>query len=143
MTNFSFLQSDPQFASFANVAASAELILHIDPAASILNCRRAMEFAVKWMYSVDDRLATPYQDTLISLMSTEEFRDLVGTDICRRMEFIRRMGNNAAHTFKKVTPDQAVLCLENLFVFLDFVAHCRSFTCWFRFRISRTQLVMA
>ena len=53
MTNFDFLKSDPQFATFADVAISAEKILNIDVAASVLNCRRAMEFAVKWMYSVD------------------------------------------------------------------------------------------
>ncbi len=123
-SNFSFLQSDPQFAPFADVAASAELILPIDTSACILNCRRAMEFAVKWLYSADSRLAMPYQDSLISLISTEEFRDLVGADIWRRIDFIRRMGNIAAHTDKKVTRDQAVLCLENLFVFLDFVVYC-------------------
>ena len=49
MTNFDFLLSSPQFSSFAEVAVSAERILHIDPAACVLNCRRAMEFAVKWM----------------------------------------------------------------------------------------------
>lgn len=124
MTNFDFLRSDPQFASFADVAVSAERILHIDTEASIINCRRAMEFAVKWMYSVDGALITPYQDTLVSLMNTEEFRDVVGVDIWRRMDFIRKMGNNAAHTGKKITFEQASLCLENLHVFLDFVAYC-------------------
>lgn len=124
MTNFDFLATDPQFASFAEVAASAERIIHIDLSASVINCRRAMEFAVKWMYSVDGALVMPYQDTLISLMNTEEFRDVVGTDIWRRMDFIRKMGNNAAHTSKNVTLEQATLCLENLYVFLDYLAHC-------------------
>lgn len=124
MTNYDFLATDPQFASFADVAVSAERILHIDVEASIINCRRAMEFAVKWMYSVDGSLVMPYQDTLVSLMNTEEFHDIVGTDIWRRMDFIRKMGNNAAHTGKKVTLEQATLCLENLYVFLDFVAYC-------------------
>ena len=40
------------------------------------------------------------------------------------MDLIRRMGNNAAHTGKKITQEQAALCLENLYVFLDFVAYC-------------------
>jgi len=53
MTNFDIFTTDPQFASFADVAVSAEKIFLIDPEASIINCRRAMEFAVKWMYSVD------------------------------------------------------------------------------------------
>ena len=71
MTNFDFLQSEPTFSSFAEVAISAERLYAIDPAACVINCRRAMEFAVKWMYSVDSGLTMPYQDTLISLMSDE------------------------------------------------------------------------
>lgn len=124
MTNFDFLLSTPKFGTFAPVAVSAEKILHIDASACVLNCRRAMEFAVKWMYSVDKALNLPYQDTLVSLMNTEDFRDIVGTDIWRRMDFIRRTGNNAAHTGKKITEEQAELCLENLYIFLDFVACC-------------------
>lgn len=83
-----------------------------------------MEFAVKWMYSVDKALVMPYQDSLVSLMNTEDFRDIVGADIWRRMDLIRRMGNNAAHTGKKITEEQAALCLENLYILLDFVAYC-------------------
>ena len=124
MTNFDIFLSTPQFDPFASVAVSAERILHIDPSACVLNCRRAMEFAVKWMYSVDKGLVMPYQDTLVSLMNTEDFRDIVGTDIWRRMDFIRRTGNTAAHTGKKITEEQAALCLENLYVLLDFVAYC-------------------
>ncbi len=124
MTNFDFLTQESQFDSFSGVAIAAEKTLHIDLSTSVINCRRAMEFAVKWMYSVDGSLVMPYQDTLVSLMNTEEFRDIIGTDIWRRMDFIRRIGNNAAHGGKKVTEEQAELCLENLFVFLDFIAYC-------------------
>ncbi len=124
MTNFDFLKKEPQFDSFADVAISAEKILHIDMEASVINCRRAMEFAIKWMYSVDGSLVMPYQDTLVSLMSTEEFRDIVDSDLWKRMDFVRRLGNNAAHNGKKITLDQAKLCLENLYIFLDFVAYC-------------------
>ena len=103
MTNFDFLTQDAQFAAFASVAVSAERILHIDPAACVLNCRRAMEFAVKWMYSVDGSLVMPYDDRLVSLMDNEDFRDIVGQDIWRRMKLIRTLGNNAAHTGKKIS----------------------------------------
>ncbi|MBE6918292.1 MAG: DUF4145 domain-containing protein [Ruminococcaceae bacterium] len=124
MTNFDFLTLDPQFNTFSDVAVSAEKIMHIDPAAGIINCRRAMEFAVKWMYSVDGELVMPYQDTLVSLMSTPEFRDIVDVNLWQRMDFIRRMGNTAAHTGKKITDAQGLLCLQNLHVFMDFVACC-------------------
>ena len=124
MTNFDFLTKDKQFDTFSSVAVAAEKTLHIDLSTCIINCRRAMEMAVKWMYSVDRALVMPWQETLVSLMNTEEFREIVGNDIWRRMDFIRRVGNNAAHSGKKVTEEQAELCLENLFVFLDFVAYC-------------------
>ena len=124
MSNFKFLLSEPSFTSFADVAVSAEKILHIDPAACILNCRRAMEFAVKWMYSVDKELEMPWQDNLQSLMSREEFREIVGQDIYTRMDFIRKKGNTAAHNTGKITEAVAMLCLENLHIFLDFVAYC-------------------
>ena len=123
MTNFDFLKSTPDFDTFSDVAISAEKILHIDVDSCVLNCRRAMEFAVKWMYSVDRDLVMPYQDNLVSLMNDEKFRDIIGNDIWRRMEFIRKLGNNAAHGVKKVTKEQAELCLENLFVFLDCIAY--------------------
>ena len=124
MTNFDFLKEEEQFSAFADVAISAEKILNIDMEASVINCRRAMEFAVKWMYSVDGSLVMPYQDSLISLMSMEEFRDIVGQDIWKRMDLIRILGNQAAHNGKKITRDKAKLCLENLYIFMDFVSYC-------------------
>lgn len=124
MTNFDFLKNEPKFESFADAAISAERILQIDFAASILNCRRAMEFAVKWMYSVDASLVKPWDDKLVCLLGTEEFRGIVDADLLRRMDFIRKVGNSAAHAGNKVKREQAELCLENLFIFLDFVAYC-------------------
>ncbi len=123
-TNFEFLKKESKFSSFADVAISAEKILSIDFAASTINCRRAMEFAIKWMYSVDRSLVMPWDDKLVSLMSTDEFRDIVDADLLKRMDFIRKTGNNAAHAGKKITKEQAVLCLENLYIFMDFVAYC-------------------
>ena len=126
VTNFDYLKNESRFSDFAEVAISAEKIILIDPQASIINCRRAMEFAVKWMYSVDEELEKPYQDNLQSLMNNEDFREIVGPDIWKRMDYIRRCGNNAAHSNKKLGKDIAMLCLENLFIYLDFVACCYS-----------------
>ncbi len=124
MTNFDFLKSEPKFVAFSDVAISAEKILNIDVAASVLNCRRAMEFAVKWMYSVDKDLEMPYDTTLVALMSNEEFRDVVGRDLLFRMTYIRKRGNEAAHSGNKLSLEQAKLCIENLYIFMDFVACC-------------------
>ena len=125
-TNFDYLKTEPKFSTFADVAISAERIVLIDPEACIINCRRAMEFAVKWMYSVDSVLELPYQDNLQSLMNNEDYREIVGPDIWKRMNYIRQSGNHVAHNNKKLGRDEAILCLENLAIFLDFVACCYS-----------------
>ena len=124
MTNFDFLLSTPAFVPFGEVAVAAEKIYTIDPAACAINCRRAMEFAVKWMYSVDSALVLPWDDKLVSLLNTEEFRDIVDANLQRRLDYVRKVGNTAAHEGKKITKEQALLCLQNLWIFLDFVAYC-------------------
>lgn len=77
-------------------------------------------------YSVDKSLERPYQDSLISLMSTEDFHDLVDDDLWKRLDLIRKIGNRAAHNGRKITEDEAILCLQNLFIFMDYVSYCYS-----------------
>lgn len=125
-TNFDYLKNESKFSAFADVAISAEKIILMDPEASIINSRRALEFALKWMYSVDSALEMPYQDNLQSLLNAEEYRQIVGPDLWKRMDYIRRCGNHVAHTNKKLGRDEAMLCLENLFIFLDYIAYCYS-----------------
>ena len=124
MTNFDFLLKEPKFSTFAEVAVTAEKLINIDVDSSVINSRRAMEFAVKWMYSVDDALVMPYQDAIFSLINTDEFREVVGEDLFKRIDYIRKIGNTVAHSERRITAEQAKLCLENLFVFMDFIAYC-------------------
>ena len=126
ITNFDYLKQEVKFNSFSDVAVAAEKILKIDKESSVINCRRAMEFAIKWMYSVDKSLEMPYQDNLVSLMSTEDFHDLVDDALWKRLDLIRKIGNRAAHNGRKITEDEAILCLQNLFIFMDYVSYCYS-----------------
>ena len=112
ITNFDYLKKESKFSAFADVAITAEKIILMDPESSIINSRRAMEFAIKWMYSVDKDLEMPYQDNLQSLMNAEDFRQLVSADLLKRMDYIRRSGNNVAHSNKKLGRDEAMLCLS-------------------------------
>ena len=126
ITNFDYLKQEVKFNSFSDVAVAAEKILKIDKESSVINCRRAMEFAIKWMYSVDKSLEMPDQDNLVSLMSTEDFHDLVDDALWKRLDLIRKIGNRAAHNGRKITEDEAILCLQNLFIFMDYVSYCYS-----------------
>ena len=69
-------------------------------------------------------MVMPYQDNFISLISTDEFRDIVDDSMLRRIDFIRKAGNAAVHGERRITKEQAALCLENLFIFLGFLAYC-------------------
>ena len=124
MTNFDFLKKEPKFSAFAETAITAETLYRIDIPSCVFNIRRAAEFAVKWMYSADSSLTMPpYQENLRGLMNDSDFRGIVGDDIWQRMDLIRKVGNSSAHGNRKVTMDEAKLCLENLFYFLDLVSY--------------------
>ncbi|MCI9283844.1 MAG: DEAD/DEAH box helicase family protein [Lachnospiraceae bacterium] len=123
-TNFDFLQKEKQFETFADAAISAELVLPINPALCATACRTALEFAVKWMYSVDGSLTKPYDDKLVTLLGTEEFKDLMPSGMEPKLTYLRKIGNNATHNARGVSRDQAILALQNLHSFLDFVAYC-------------------
>lgn len=125
-TNFDFLLKDPQFSPFVETAVSTEKVLPISPALCVTGCRTAMEFSIKWMYSVDASLKKPYDDRLVALINTDDFRDLVPLGMMPKLEYLRKVGNNATHKPKSVTKDQAILALQNLFSLMDFIAYCYS-----------------
>ena len=123
-TNFDFLTKDSQFESFADAAVSAERALFISPHLCATACRTALEFAVKWVYSVDGSLIKPYDDKLVTLISAEDFKDLIPSGMGAKLTYLRKVGNNAAHNSKGVSRDQALLALQNLHSFMDFIAYC-------------------
>lgn len=125
MTNFDYLKTESKFSSFVDAAIIAERVFEIDPSSCAANCRKAMELAIKWMYSVDKTLKKPYQETLSSLMSTDDFHDIVDDDLWKRLDLIRKIGNRAIHSESKpVSRDEAILCLKNLHIFFDFIYYC-------------------
>ena len=125
-TNFDFLKDDKQFESFSEAAVSAERAIFVSPAVSASASRTALEIAVKWMYSADDFLSLPYDDKLVTLISGEDFKDLLPMGMIGKLDYLRRVGNNATHNPKSINRDQAVLALKNLHSFLDFIAYCYS-----------------
>ena len=125
-TNFDFLKNEKQFEAFAEAAVSAEHVLSISPSISASASRTALEIAVKWMYSADDFLEKPYDDKLVTLISGEDFKDLLPLGMIGKLDYLRRVGNIATHNPKLINKDQAILALKNLHSFLDFLAYCYS-----------------
>lgn len=77
MTNFEFLIEKKQYESFLSACLEAEQGLQISSASTAILSRRALELAVKWMYSFDEELKLPYDDRLSALIHEQSFRRII------------------------------------------------------------------
>ena len=126
MSNFSFLKGKKQYRSFADACFEAEKGLVVSPAVSAIQSRRALELAVKWVYSYDSALKVPYQDNLSSLIHDREFLGIIDEDLLPMMKYVVKLGNQAVHTNAPITRDEAVLSLHHLFQFIAWIDYCYS-----------------
>ena len=53
MSNFEFLKDKQEYALFAPAAIEAEKVFATSPAMCAIGARKALELAVKWVYSAD------------------------------------------------------------------------------------------
>ena len=124
MSNFSFLQSTPEYAMFAPAAAEAERVYAASPAMCAVGCRKALELAVKWVYAADSTMQMPYKDNLQSLLHEPSFRFAVDRATWGKLPFLVKLGNLAVHTERAVQPGDALLSLRALFEFIQWVDYC-------------------
>lgn len=124
MTNFEFLSSISEYVLFSGAAIEAEKVYSTSPAMCAVGCRKALELAVKWVYSADRTITMPYKDNLQSLIHEPSFRFALDSQTWGKLPFIIRLGNLAVHTEKAVNPADALLSLESLFEFIEWVDYC-------------------
>lgn len=124
MTNFEYLKNIPKYALFSGAAIEAEKVYVTSPAMCAVGCRKALELAVKWVYSADRTITMPYKDNLQSLIHEPSFRFALDSQTWDKLPFIIRLGNLAVHTERAVNPADALLSLESLFEFIEWVDYC-------------------
>lgn len=124
MPNFSFLQQKTEYALFAPACMEAEKIYASAPAMCAVGCRKALELAVKWVYSADKTMRMPYKDNLQSLIHEPSFRFAVDSNTWGKMPFIVKLGNLAVHTERSVQPSDALASLKGLFEFVQWIDYC-------------------
>ena len=124
MSNFEFLKDIKEYALFAPAAIEAERVYASAPAMCAVGCRKALELAVKWVYSADTSMQMPYKDNLQSLIHEPSFRFAVDYNTWGKMPFIIKLGNLAVHTEKSVQKSDALLALKGLFEFVEWVDYC-------------------
>ena len=124
MSNFDFLKDINEYALFAPAAVEAEKVYASSPAMCAVGCRKALELAVKWVYSADKTMRMPYKDNLQSLIHEPTFRFAVDPDTWGKMPFVIKLGNLAVHTERSVEKRDALMSLKGLFEFIDWVDYC-------------------
>jgi type I restriction enzyme R subunit len=125
-SNFSYLKQEGKYKSFAGACVEAEKLMHSSYSASATFTRRAMELAVRWIYINDEELTLPYNETFAALINSQDFKDIVGIELYKALNYSRDLGNKAAHTNRNVTREQATLSLRNLFNLTNFIEYCYS-----------------
>lgn len=124
MTNFSFLKEKTTYALFAPACVEAERIFAASPAMCAVGCRKALELAVKWVYAADTSMEMPYRDNLQSLLHEPSFRFAVDRNTWGKLPFIAKLGNEAVHTGHNIQKGDALLCLQSLFEFIQWIDYC-------------------
>jgi type I restriction enzyme, R subunit len=121
VSNFAFLQ--PEWPEVFAAAARAELLVYPDPRAACFYARRALEFAVQWLYKAERALTLPYQDNLAALLAEPSFGALATQRIVTKTRLIKELGNRAVHTQKVITQYDALTAARELFQFTYWLAH--------------------
>lgn len=124
MSNFDFLKETKEYALFAPAALEAERVYSTAPAMCAVGCRKALELAVKWVYSADNTMQMPYKDNLQSLIHEPSFRFAVDYNTWGKLPFIIKLGNLSVHTEKSVQKSDALMALQGLFEFIQWVDYC-------------------
>ena len=120
-TNFDYLLDKKEYSDFAIQAVEAERSIAISPATCALLSRRALELAVRYVFSHDADLKLPYQDNISSLIHERTFRDIIDPRLFPMLKYTIHMGNVAAHTNNNITRDKAIISLRDLFEFCDWI----------------------
>lgn len=121
MPNFDFLNGRQEFSLFAASAVEAEKVFATSSAMCVIGCRKALELAVKWVYTVDNGIQAPYKDNLSALIHEYTFKKQLPPLLFGKIKGIVTFGNMAVHTGKIVPPAFAVQSLKSLFEFIHWV----------------------
>ena len=121
-SNFTFLQKEKNFTSFAPLMLQAERAMSISPMLAATQARAALEVAVKWLYGatgirrpvIYGESGKEYSPKLSDLLKDRDFRaEVTDINIYEMMWAITKIGNKAVHT-GAATRDEGMLALKQL-----------------------------
>lgn len=124
MSNFGYLQNKKEYELFAFAAIEAERVYSTSPAMCAVGSRKALELAVKWVYSADRTITMPYRDNISTLVNEPSFRDAVDPSTWNKLRYVIKLGNMSVHTDRNITKSEALISLKALYEFIDWIDYC-------------------
>lgn len=122
MSNFDFI-SDNRLIDIKNACIEAEKGLTITATTSAIMSRKALELGIKWVYGVDGDLKIPYQQTLATLIHDRNFKNIIDTNLLKKIIYIQKLGNQAVHSNTKIKKQESLLSLKNLHDFMLWITY--------------------
>ncbi len=128
MTNFDFLLGHTEFSAFSGLANEAENQYNKSTMFCGISARKCVEQAVNWMYSVDDELSMPYDDSIQVLVHDKNFCSIVPGNIQRDLQLVIKVGNQAVHSNTEIDKPRALLSIKALFNFMNWICFTYGYT---------------
>ena len=118
-SNFNFISSN--FKPLATTLQEAEQQVYAAPVYSVVMCRKSLEEWVRWLYENDYDLSETSDTSLNALIHQQEFKDLLPPSLFKQINLVRKLGNDAVHTNRKVKPTEALHALQIMYGFTKWV----------------------
>lgn len=117
-SNFDFIKND--FPELYREAVEAEKYVYKAPKYAALQTRVVLELTLNWLYDNDPDYERPYDTNLASLLYHDSFKNDIKISLLNELTLVRTIGNNAAHG-KKISNQEALICLRSIFRLLSFI----------------------
>ena len=112
MRNFDYIK-DLGLNDLHRFCASAEENQVSNPDISAINARRALEYVVRSLYEMKN-IAVAERASLFELVDGEPFKEFIGDDrVMMAVHYVRKVGNNAAHSASPVSKKESFFSLLN------------------------------
>ncbi len=122
MRNFDIIKNINGLGTVYKYCATAENFQATDPMVSAMNARLALETMVKTIYRLKG-WQMGERASLLSLTTDERFEEFIDSaDLMKRIHYVRKIGNNAAHASDFVGRRESFFAVLNLYYIIGSVA---------------------
>ncbi len=120
MSNFAFLENE--WPEIYQAAQRVEAYVQTDPRTACFQARRTLELTVQWLYAHDRAFRQPYDNKLAALLHAPSFQQNVPNAVYDKAQLVRREGNIATHSKRKISKSTAMGVLVELHHILYWLA---------------------